>query len=123
MRVRARAAELQALLKGKPQENKVTLAAGITEDDEVIVGTSEGRQYIRPFMRESITELVAPGDGHAESNIVGHTGLSLLTVGAGRDICERCEAEYRGRPGRAGDAMQERKGVLRWLRQSTRSGT
>jgi hypothetical protein len=101
IRARDRAAELQSFL-APLRRRFTTLGAGVTELERIIIGTSEGRGYLRPEVAEhkAADEIVACEDDptvrHAEDNIVVHAGKTLLAVGAGNKICEDCEGRILG---------------------------
>lgn len=78
----------------------ITMAVGLVEDEhgnkQNVVATSEPRGYIRPGVKEIIPSgaIIVEGEGHAEENIVNwaqQSGKKVLTVGAGRPICSKCE--------------------------------
>lgn len=98
---RRRAGELQDQLP-EGARTRVTMAVGIAEaaggDQTTVVGTSEPRGYLRPGVTLNEGEVVAPGRGHAEADIVTwaeQREQKVLTVGAGRPICTPCAEEIR----------------------------
>ncbi|XXY14092.1 RHS repeat-associated core domain-containing protein [Sorangium sp. So ce216] len=85
------------------QQGRVTVAVGLAKDangaQRVLVGTSEPRGYLRPGVTLAPGEILAPGLGHAEADIVNFAqrhGLRLLEVGATRPICPSCAALIEG---------------------------
>jgi filamentous hemagglutinin len=59
----------------------------------VVVSTSEPRGYLRPGVSLNSDEIVIPGTGHAEADIVtwaNQNGYTVQTIGAGRPICSSC---------------------------------
>lgn len=95
----ARATELQGML-GEGQRGRVTMGTGVVEDingtRQMVIGTSEDDGYLRPEVRDSVREsgqTVAPGEKHAEQNIVDwaqENDQKVVTVGAGRPVCDEC---------------------------------
>lgn len=82
---------------------RVTMGVGVVQDVNgnqiVVVSTSEPRGYLRPGVTLKPGELVVPGTGHAEADIVNwasQNGYTVLTVGAGRPICPSCAAALTG---------------------------
>ncbi len=97
-----RAAQLQSQLPDGSQ-GRVTMGVGVLQDASgkqiVVVSTSEPRGYLRPGVTLNQGELVVPGTGHAEADIVNwasQNGYTVLTVGAGRPICPSCAAALTG---------------------------
>jgi RHS repeat-associated protein len=100
-----RAGFLQDRLAGKTR-GCVTIGVGVAEDAAggrvVLVGSSEGA-YLRPAVQGALQpgELFVGGSAavDAEINIINYAeqnDLRLLFVGAGRAICEACEAAILG---------------------------
>ena len=96
-----RANELQEQLP-EGARGRVTMAVGITEatggEQTTVVGTSEPRGYLRPGVTLNEGEVIAPGRGHAEADIVHWAEQrehKVLTVGAGRPICPPCAEHIR----------------------------
>jgi RHS repeat-associated protein len=94
--VAARTAELQSAIPAA-QQGRITMAVGLAEDEngvnQVLIGTSEPMGYLRPGVTLQPGEILAPGTGHAEADIVNYAqqnGLNLLQVGATRPICPAC---------------------------------
>lgn len=99
--VARRAVELQQQLPEKSR-GRVTMAVGIVETDNgdktTVVGTSEPRGYLRPGVSLEKGEVVAPGSGHAETDIIDwaeQREQSVTTIGAGRPICPNCAEAIR----------------------------
>ena len=78
----------------------VTMAYGILESREgkriTVVASSESGEYFRPGMEKHLSkeELRIPGNGHAEAKIIEwakRNSHKVITVGAGRPICQKCE--------------------------------
>ena len=85
------------------QQGRITMAVGLAEDSngvqQVIIGTSEPMGYLRPGVTLDPGEILAPGLGHAEADIVNfaqQNGLNLLEVGATRPICPGCASLIKG---------------------------
>lgn len=92
----ARVAELQAQLPTGSQ-GRVTMGVGVLEDasgNQIrVISTSEPNGYLRPGLTTKPGEIVIPGTGHAEVDIIDYAqanGLRVVTVGAGRPICGPC---------------------------------
>ncbi|MFB0535685.1 MAG: hypothetical protein ACETWR_11975 [Anaerolineae bacterium] len=95
---RSRATALQnALPEGS--RGRVTMGVGVVEDasgvSRVVIGTSEPHGYLRPGVSAALKpgEIVVPGLGHAEANIVNwaiQNGQRVIVVAAGRPICPNC---------------------------------
>jgi len=73
------------------------MAVGLAEDtsgvQQVLIGTSEPMGYLRSGITLNSGEILAPGLGHAEEDIVNFSqqnGFYLLEVGATRPICPYC---------------------------------
>ena len=73
------------------------MAVGLAEDtsgaQRVLIGTSEPMGYLRPGVTLKPGEILAPGLGHAEADIINFSlqnGLNLKEVGATRPICPFC---------------------------------
>ena len=69
---------------------------GVARDNQgnlhYIVGSSEG-SYLRAGVSLNPGEILAPGSGHAEENIIREAqqqGWQIITIGAGRDPCPYC---------------------------------
>ncbi|MEW6316500.1 MAG: hemagglutinin, partial [Pseudomonadota bacterium] len=97
-----RATQLQSQLP-EGSQGRVTMGVGVVQDVNgnqiVVVSTSEPRGYLRPGVTLKPGELVVPGTGHAEADIVNwasQNGYTVLTVGAGRPICPSCAAALTG---------------------------
>jgi hypothetical protein len=104
------AARAGALREAIPagSRGRITMGVGVAEDAsgarQVLVGTSEPRGYLRPGVTLAPGEMIAPGLGHAEADIVNYAqqnGLRLLEVGATRPICPACAAAIEGAGARA----------------------
>jgi len=90
---------LQGLLPAGSR-GRVTIGVGVAEDASggihVLVGTSEGNGYLRSGVKGAVERAgyeVAPGTGHAETDIVDHATLRhwrVIAVGAGRPVCRPC---------------------------------
>lgn len=98
----ARVSELQNAIP-LAQQGRITMGVGLAEDangvQRVLIGTSEPMGYLRPGVTLDPGEILAPGLGHAEANIVNfaqQNGLSLLDVGATRPICASCGSLIEG---------------------------
>jgi hypothetical protein len=85
------------------QQGRITMAVGLAEDangaQRVLIGTSEPIGYLRPGVTLNPGEILAPGYGHAEADIVNfalQSGLNLLEVGATRPICLVCASLIEG---------------------------
>ena len=86
---KARARELQAMLPSGAS-GRITMAIGIARDASgqlvTLVGTSEPNGYLRSGVVLHDDEVLAPGTGHAEADIVDNAtshDVTLLTVAAG----------------------------------------
>ena len=73
------------------------MAAGVAETAEGeqlhVIASSEPRGYLRKGVTTNSDEIVAAGDGHAETTIIdwsNEQGHRVVTVGAGRPICNPC---------------------------------
>lgn len=113
--VARRAAELQEQLPEKSR-GRVTMAVGIVEADNgdktTVVGTSEPRGYLRPGVSLEKGEIVAPGNGHAETDIIDwaeHREQRVITIGAGRPICPPCAGEIRRVDAQPATRLKEEK--------------
>jgi RHS repeat-associated protein len=98
----ARVEELQSAIP-LAQQGRITMGVGLAEDangaSQVLVGTSEPMGYLRPGVTLNPGEILAPGLGHAEADIVNfaqQNGLKLLEVGATRPICPSCASLIEG---------------------------
>ncbi len=114
-----RAQELQNSLPDASR-GRVTMGVGVTDDGQVLVGTSEGG-YLRKGVTLEDGETLAPGDTHhAEQNIMQwaqQNGQNLVAVGAGRPICEACDDVLRETVGENGIASPTRRGFIPfWMR-------
>ncbi len=76
---------------------RITMGVGVAEDAngarQVLIGTSEPMGYLRPGVTLKPDEILAPGMGHAETDIVDFAAknqIKLLEVGATRPICPPC---------------------------------
>jgi RHS repeat-associated protein len=92
----ARVEELKAAIPAA-QQGRITMAVGLAEDSDgvrqVLIGTSEPMGYLRPGVSLNPGEVLAPGLGHSEEDIVNYAlqnNLNLLEVGATRPICLNC---------------------------------
>jgi hypothetical protein len=112
--VARRAGELQEQLPEKSR-GRVTMAVGIVDDNgtkTTIVGTSEPRGYLRPGVSLEKGEVVAPGNGHAETDIIDwaeQRERSVITIGAGRPICPTCAEEIRRVDAQPATRLKEEK--------------
>jgi hypothetical protein len=113
--VARRAGELQEQLPEKSR-GRVTMAVGIVDDDNgettTVVGTSEPRGYLRPGVSLEEGEVVAPGNGHAETDIIDwaeQRERSVITIGAGRPICPTCAEEIRRVDAQPATRLKEEK--------------
>jgi filamentous hemagglutinin len=82
------------------------MAVAVVEDDNarriVLVAISEPRGYLRPGVIMAEDEVLVPGLGHAEQDIVDHVaanGWRLIDIGATRPICPRCADAIRAAGG------------------------
>lgn len=103
---RARAGDVANLLQDAldpDQRGRVTMAAGVLDDGELVIATSEEDDRLRsPVKRIRDAERASQAFGgrkHAEEKILDYAKGDLfrskkkvLAVAAGRPICERCEA-------------------------------
>jgi len=115
----ARASELQGML-GEGQRGRVTMGAGVVEDTngtrQMVIGTSEDDEYLRSEVRDSVREsgqTVAPGEKHAEQNIVDWAQgneQKVVTVGAGRPVCDECAEAIEGAGGTVASPRRNPKG-------------
>ena len=90
---------LQGLLPAGSR-GRVTIGVGVAEDASggihVLVGTSEANGYLRSGVKSAVARagyVVAPGTGHAETDIVNYATLhhwKVIAVGAGRPVCPAC---------------------------------
>lgn len=110
-----RARELQEQLPEKSR-GRVTMAVGIVEAADgqrtSVVGTSEPHGYLRPGVSLEEGEVVAPGNGHAETDIIDwaeQRERSVLTIGAGRPICAACASEIRRVDAQPATRLKEEK--------------
>jgi filamentous hemagglutinin len=101
----SRAAQLQSEIPANSQ-GYVTMGVGVVEDasgNQVIaVSTSEPRGYLRPGVTLNPGEVLVPGTGHAEADIVNwaaQNGYTVQTIGAGRPICPSCASAISGANG------------------------
>jgi filamentous hemagglutinin len=64
-----------------------------------LVGRSEPGGYLRPGVTLNDGEIMAPGIGHAEQDIIAYAKANNwepVTVAAGRPICPKCVDEILG---------------------------
>ena len=101
----SRAAQLQSEIPANSQ-GYVTMGVGVLEDANgnqiIAVSTSEARGYLRPGVTLNPGEVLVPGTGHAEADIVNwaaQNGYTVRTVGAGRPICPSCASAISGANG------------------------
>jgi len=82
-------------------QGRITMAAAVVQDADgnpfVLVGTSEDNGYLRPGVRNVLQpgDVVVPGTGHAEADIVSYAnrnGLTVVDIGATRPVCSSCQA-------------------------------
>ncbi len=73
------------------------MAAAVVEDQDgartMLISTSEPRGYLRPGVELNPDEVLVPGTGHAEADIVSYAnqnGLSIVDIGATRPVCSAC---------------------------------
>jgi len=75
------------------------MGVGVVEDAsgvrQVVIGTSEPHGYLRLGVSAALKpgEIVVPGLGHAEANIVNWAtqhGQRVIAVAAGRPVCPDC---------------------------------
>lgn len=75
------------------------MGAAVLEDAQgnrrVVIGTSEPNGYLRSGVKSALQpgEIVIPGYGHAEADIVAWAApnnYKVIAVAAGRPICENC---------------------------------
>jgi filamentous hemagglutinin len=99
--IRNRVAQLASAIPARSR-GRITMAVGVAEDGAgtraVLVATSEPRRYLRPGVTIEGDEVLVPGSGHAEQNIVDYVtarGWTLIGVGATRPICPRCASAIR----------------------------
>ncbi|TCK95588.1 filamentous hemagglutinin N-terminal domain-containing protein [Paraburkholderia sp. BL9I2N2] len=97
-----RAAQLQSELPAGSQ-GRVTMGVGVVRDANgnqiTVVSTSEPNGYLRPGVTLNPGEVVIPGTGHAEADIVNwaaQNGYTVQTIGAGRPICPSCASAIGG---------------------------
>lgn len=100
--VAGRVAQLQEAIP-LAQQGRITMGVGLAEDAngvrQVLIGTSEPMGYLRPGVTLNPGEILAPGLGHAEQDIINfaqQNGLNLLEVGATRPICPSCASLIKG---------------------------
>ena len=98
----ARVAELRAVIPSA-QQGRITMAAGLARDtsgaQRMLIATSEPRGYLRPGVTLKPGEILVPGSGHAEMDIVyfaQQNSWTLFEVGATRRICPWCAAGIEG---------------------------
>jgi len=91
-----RSTQLQAALP-EASRGRVTMGVSVGRDEagslRTVVSTSERRGYLRPGVTLEPGEELATGDGHAEPSGIAYMhehGITPITVGAGRPICENC---------------------------------
>ena len=78
-------------------KGRITMAAAVVEDQDgartMLISTSEPRGYLRPGVELNPDEVLVPGTGHAEADIVSYAnqnGLSIVDIGATRPVCSAC---------------------------------
>ena len=95
-------------LQQAPSRGRVTMGAAVLEDAQgnrrVVIGTSEPNGYLRSGARSALQagEIVIPGYGHAEADIVtwaAPNNYKVIAVAAGRPICENCVQSIEGAGG------------------------
>jgi filamentous hemagglutinin len=98
----SRASQLQSELPAGSQ-GRVTMGVGVLQDANgnqiTVVSTSEPNGYLRPGVTLNPGEVVVPGTGHAEADIVNwaaQNGYTVETIGAGRPICPSCASALSG---------------------------
>jgi hypothetical protein len=91
-----RAKQLQSELPAGSQ-GRVTMGVGVLKDADgnqiIAISTSEPNGYLRPGVTLNPGEVVVPGTGHAETDILNwatQNGYTVQTIGAGRPICSSC---------------------------------
>jgi filamentous hemagglutinin len=117
LQAKRRSSRLQAALP-EASRGRVTMGVSVGRDEagalRTVVSTSERRGYLRPGVTLEDGEELATGDGHAEPSGIAYMhehGITPITVGAGRPICENCArsirdaaaapaTELKGAPGR-----------------------
>lgn len=69
------------------------LTANKDEQLTMLIATSEPRGYLRAGVLLIAAELLVPGNGHAEQDVVDfveRNAMTLLAIGATRPICPDC---------------------------------
>jgi hypothetical protein len=107
-------------------QGRVTMGTGIVQDADgnryLVIGTSEPNGYIRPSVRPSIPAdaYISNLPGHAEDSIVQFAqqqGWQVISVGAGRPICQPCEQIIVNAGGYEAIASNTRSGFIPfWMR-------
>jgi len=92
-----RAKELHSLIKSKFSQNFVTIAVLTTENEKVIVGTSEPKlreEQIEALRENEIEAKDKNPDKHAEEKVIEKCkslGWLGKAIGTSRPICSDCE--------------------------------
>lgn len=99
---RERAKYLKNKIKNTIARNRTTIAIGITEDDDSIIGTSDNRMKKEVLNELDEKDIIAtPHDyNHAEEDIIDEADSmkkKLKTIDASRDICIDCEEKMKER--------------------------
>jgi RHS repeat-associated protein len=92
--VRSRVNDLGSQIPENSQ-GRITMGVAVVEDVNgvrtVLVSTSEPRGYLRPGVTVQTGEIVVPGTGHAEADIVAFAKkrqLKVIDIGATRRVCQ-----------------------------------
>lgn len=99
--VQSRVDALQNAIPANSQ-GRITMGAAVLQDANgnqfVAISTSEDSGYLRPGVRNVLQpgDVVVPGTGHAEADIVSYAnqnGLKVVDIGATRPVCLSCQAK------------------------------
>ena len=93
-----RTGQLAAMIPSQ-QAGRITMGVGLARNPRTgrmvrLIGTSEPNRYLRPGVVLRRGEILVPGSGHAEVNIVNYANqhnLELLEIGATRPVCVPCQ--------------------------------
>ncbi len=91
-----RAKELHSKIRNTIARNQTTIAVGVTENEQTIVGTSDKimqRDVINALEQNEIVAACQFGK-HAEEDVIDEAdnrNLTITEIGASRNICNECE--------------------------------
>jgi len=97
-----RAKYLHSKIKNTFAKNQTTIAIGITEDDESIIGTSDNRLRKDVVNELNDDDIIATAHdyNHAEEDIIDEADnlqKKLKSIDASRPICSDCETKIKER--------------------------